>query len=229
MRPIYYDTETTGINSKTCRVIELAAYDPASDRSFVELINPGMPIPAEAAAIHGITDAMVAGAPSFAEVGQRFLEFCGNDALLIAHNNDSFDILFMREEWARSSLEWPNWKTLDSLKWARRYRSDLPKHSLQFLREIYKIPENNAHRALDDVVTLYKVFQCMTDDLPIEKVYELLMTPQTITRMPFGKHMGTPLEQVPKSYYSWLQKSGALDKPSSADLKAALEQLQLIS
>lgn len=228
MRPIYYDTETTGINSKTCRVIELAAYDPVNDRSFVELINPGMPIPADAAAIHGITDQMVAGAPSFADVGRRFMEFCGEDALLIAHNNDSFDILFMREEWLRSSLDWPNWKTLDTLKWARRYRPDLPRHSLQFLREIYKIPENNAHRALDDVVTLYKVFQCMIDDLTIEKVYELTMAPQIITRMPFGKHMGTPLEQVPKSYYSWLQKSGALDKPSSADLKAALEQLQLI-
>ena len=40
-RPIYYDTETTGVNAKQDRIIEIAAYDPEQDRTFESLINPG--------------------------------------------------------------------------------------------------------------------------------------------------------------------------------------------
>ena len=46
-RPIYYDTETTGIRNDKDRIIELAAYDPIENRTFCHLINPGMPIPKE--------------------------------------------------------------------------------------------------------------------------------------------------------------------------------------
>ncbi len=47
--------------------------------------------------------------------------------------------------------------------------ADLPRHSLQFLREVYGIEKNNAHRALDDVVVLYEVFQKMVDDLSYQQ------------------------------------------------------------
>ena len=46
--------------------------------------------------------------------------------------------------------------------------------------------------------------------------------------MPFGKHRGTPLKKVPKSYLSWLAKSGALDKDENQELKKALTDLALI-
>ncbi|MEI8124716.1 MAG: exonuclease domain-containing protein, partial [Parachlamydiaceae bacterium] len=65
LRPIFYDTETTGIRAEKDRVIEIAAYDPMNDRSFERLVNPGCPIPAEATAIHHISNEMVADAPSF--------------------------------------------------------------------------------------------------------------------------------------------------------------------
>ena len=64
-RPIYYDTETTGIKAEKDRVIEIAAFDPVQDRTFEALVNPGMPIPAEASAVHHITDDMVADSPDF--------------------------------------------------------------------------------------------------------------------------------------------------------------------
>lgn len=228
MKAIFYDTETTGIKAKTDRVIELAAYDPAGNRTFDQLINPCSPIPREATAIHGISDEMVADKPKFSEVIDSFIEFCDGDTVLIAHNNDSFDVHFLREEFARAGREMPEWKFLDSLKWARRYRPDLPRHSLQFLREIYGLSENNAHRALDDVIILQQVFQLMTDDLSIEEVYSLLNKPRVLHHMPFGKHQGKPLNQLPKDYVRWLEENGALDKPGNEELKLSLEKLGML-
>ncbi len=228
LRAIYYDTETTGVSSEKDRVIELAAYDILNDTSFVELINPGMPIPPSASAIHHITDEMVQNAPSFAEVGQKFIEFCQGEVVLIAHNNDAFDLLFLKNEYARHSMVMPEWKFLDTLKWARRYRPDLPKHSLQFLREVYGIAANNAHRALEDVKVLYKVFNQMTDDLSIDTIYALLCKPRLLQHMPFGKHQGKPLAEVPRDYLKWMKENGAFEKHENKDLLTAFSKLGMI-
>lgn len=227
-RPIYYDTETTGIKPDTDRIVEIAAYDPVQNRTFEQVVNPGIPIPLEASAIHNITDAMVADAPNFSVVGKKFVEFCEGDVVLIAHNNDGFDIHFLKNEFLRHHIEFPPWTFLDTLRWARRYRPDLPRHTLQFLREIYGIPANQAHRALDDVIVLYKVFSIMIDDLDIQDVLKLLKGPKEITLMPFGKHQGRPLAEVPKDYVQWLKKSGCFDKPENAQLKQSLEKLDLL-
>lgn len=228
-RPIYYDTETTGIRADCDRIIEIAAFDPIQNKTFEQLINPGSPIPKEATAIHHITDEMVANSPSFKEVAEEFIKFCDGEVVLIAHNNDGFDLHFLRNEFSRCSMNLPNWNFLDSLKWARRYRPDLPKHTLQFLREIYGIPANNAHRALDDVIVLHRVFSLMTDDLEIEMVYNLLNKPRPLQHMPFGKHQGVPLKNIPKNYVAWLAGNGALDKPENSELKLSFEKLGLLA
>lgn len=228
-RPIFYDTETTGIRSEKDFVVELAAYDPVLDLTFEMLINPGSPIPPEASAVHKITDVMVKDAPSFAEVGKKFIEFCSGDVVLIAHNNDSFDYHFLKNEFARHSLQMPSWKFFDTLKWARRYRPDLPRHSLQFLREVYQIPENNAHRALDDVLVLYQVYTHLTDDIHIEIAHELLNKPRALQHMPFGKYQGKPLKEIPRDYVQWMNTSGAFTKPENQDLKKAFLQLNLLT
>lgn len=227
-RPIYYDTETTGTRSDKDRVIEIAALDPWEKREFVQLVNPGCPIPQDATAIHGISDEMVKDAGSWKEVGTAFAEFCRGDVVLIAHNNDTFDKLFLENEYKRAQLEMPKWHFIDSLKWSRKYRSDLPRHTLQSLREVYQIPANQAHRALDDVIVLSEVFSRMIDDLTLEQVMELLATPSQILRMPFGKHQGKPLASVPADYVAWLKDSGSFTRPENQELKAAFEKLKLL-
>ena len=151
------------------------------------------------------------------------------DIVLIAHNNDSFDIHFLRNEFQRCGRELPEWKFLDSLKWARRYRPDLPRYTLQFLREVYGITANNAHRALDDVLVLQKVFEAMTDDLPLETVFHLLAQQRKITRMPFGKHQGKPLEKVPRDYIHWLASNDAFDKRENEELRISFEKLGFLT
>ena len=228
LRPIYYDTETTGVRNDKDRIIELAAFDPVDNRTFCKLINPGIPIPLEATAIHHISNEMVADAANFRTVAEEFCAFCPPETVLIAHNNDAFDKLFLEQEFKRASLEMPLFKYIDTLKWARRYRTDLPRHTLQSLREVYGFPANQAHRALDDVIVLHQVFAAMIDDLSIEKVMELLQRPQILTKMPFGKHQGKMLAQVPKEYVTWLSSSGAFDKAENQELKENFEKLGLL-
>lgn len=174
-RAIFFDTETTGTNPKSDRIVELAAYDSTTGKSFERLINPGIPIPPETIAVHQITDDMVKDAPNFAVIAAEFVSFCEGDVVLIAHNADSFDTPFLQNEFRRNDVQLPQeWIFLDSLKWSRRYRKDLPRHSLQFLRQTYGITANQAHRALNDVMVLYEVFKAMTDDLSCEQILELL-------------------------------------------------------
>lgn len=228
-RPIYYDTETTGIKAEKDRIIEIAAYDPERDQTFEALINPGIPIPPEATAIHKITNEMVAEAPSSDQVLDRFKTFCEGEVVLIAHNNDNFDQQFLKWEFQRLGQEMPSWIFLDTLKWARKYRPDLPRHTLQYLREIYGIPANNAHRALDDVIVLHRVFSLLLDDLSIEQAIQLLSVRRKLDRMPFGKHQGKPLAEIPKDYIQWLVKSGAFEKAENEELRKQFEEIGLLS
>lgn len=227
--PIYYDTETTGLDPERDRVIEIAAYNPDNNTTFQRFINPGVPIPAEAVAISGITDSMVAEAGSFMDVFPEFVTFCGPEAVLVAHNNDRFDQPFLEHECARCGVPLPSWKYIDTLLWARKYRPDLPGHALQRLREVYGVPPNQAHRALDDTMTLHHVFSLMKDDLSMDEVWDLLRGSRAVMRMPFGKYQGRLLSEVPSSYVQWLHGSGALDKPGSKDLKEALMKLGVLS
>ncbi len=225
LRAIFYDTETTGVRAEKDFIIEIAAYVPETGEVFDQLINPGVPIPPEATRIHNITDEMVKDAPTFPEIAAKFTEFCTSDGVLIAHNNDGFDVHFLRSEYQRAGLTLPEWKFVDTLKWARKYRPDLPRHALQFLREVYGIEANNAHRALDDVKVLHDVFRQMIGDLPFDTVIELLSEQKALQGMPFGKYQGKPLEAVPDSYVAWLAKSGAFERPENGQLKEAFIEL----
>lgn len=232
MRPIYYDTETTGLKAEKDRVIEIALYDPVRKKDFVSFVNPLMPIPEESKKITQITDEMVQDAPLFKDIIPQIIAFCEEPCILVAHNNDAFDIHFLKAEFERALIPMPQWKFFDSLKWAKKYRPDLPKHSLQYLREAYKIKENQAHRALDDVVVLEQVMSYMLDDINIDKAFDLLYKKplqKAFTTMPFGKHKGTPLNKLPNGYLDWLKGSGALDKPENQALKEAIEQIKQVA
>ncbi|WP_202638003.1 3'-5' exonuclease [Bailinhaonella thermotolerans] len=65
---VILDTETTGLDTSTSRVVQIAAIDMRGEVLLDTLVDPGVPIPPETTALHGITDDTVAGAPPFAKV-----------------------------------------------------------------------------------------------------------------------------------------------------------------
>lgn len=101
-RQIVIDTETTGVDVRTDRIAEIGAVeliDLRAGRTFHAYVNPGMLMPADATAVHGLTDAFLAGMPAVGAVLPGLLEFIG-DAPLVAHNA-SFDVGMLNAELAR--------------------------------------------------------------------------------------------------------------------------------
>lgn len=186
LRPIYFDTETTGIRTDRDRIIEIAAFDPVLNVTFETFVDPEILIPEDSTRISGITNEMVVGAPKIQEALNSFIEFCSGAVVLIAHNGESFDVPLLINEMRRAHLVIPShWIFIDSLRWARKYRRDLPRHALQYLRQVFQLPENGAHRALSDVKMLYDIFSALVDDLSweiiVDKVGPISLKQQTVS------------------------------------------------
>jgi superfamily I DNA/RNA helicase/inhibitor of KinA sporulation pathway (predicted exonuclease) len=150
------DLETTEQNTGIAEVVELAAvrvrHGIVVDQ-FTSLVRPSVPISAGSAAIHGLADADVAGAPIFAEVWPRFREFCGDD-VIVAHNGYAFDFKVL-ERLALATGAAFDLCTLDTLPLARDLLATSRK--LGDLARLFGIPAGRSHRALDDTLTLAQV------------------------------------------------------------------------
>jgi DNA polymerase-3 subunit epsilon len=101
MREIIFDTETTGLDpTKGERMVEIGCIEMinrvATGRTFHAYFNPGKPMPAEAEAVHGLSDSFLSDKPHFHERAAELLEFLG-DAPLVAHNA-GFDFNFLNAE-----------------------------------------------------------------------------------------------------------------------------------
>lgn len=156
------DLETTGLSAASGdRVCELAVYrwrlDGAGKRKTLRaLIDPGLPMPAEAQAIHHISDADLRGAPSFAEKLPELTRML-NGAIIVAHNA-RFDVGFLRAECHRLGLEPPHLgPVLCTLDLARNVFG-FSKCSLEALAWRTNTPQSTAHRALDDARVTFQVY-----------------------------------------------------------------------
>ncbi len=152
-----FDIESTGLDTKRCQIVEIAAVrvrngKPAAE--FHALVKPRIPIEPGATAIHQIDAAKVVNAPYFEQIWAGFREFCGDD-VLIAHNGEDFDFPVVR----RMARGLPGVKTLatyDSMPLA--YEITPASHRLEDLARQYGIPTGRSHSALDDARTLAQVF-----------------------------------------------------------------------
>lgn len=104
---VVFDIESTGVNPRQDRIIELAAvkiHPNGIEDTKTWLLNPTIPIPVETTAIHGITDDIVKDCPTFAESSKEIFEFF-RDCDLSGFNVDRFDIPCLEEEFARAGLD----------------------------------------------------------------------------------------------------------------------------
>src|SRR5690606_30758717 len=120
---VVLDTETTGLNPMLGdRIVEIGCIELVNHvptgRFFHRFCNPQRPMPAEAAAVHGLTDAFLADQPLFAEVVDELLDFLKDSPLVI--HNAAFDIAFLNAELARLGLpQVPMERAVDTLALAR--------------------------------------------------------------------------------------------------------------
>ena len=124
MREIALDTETTGLNPKAGhRVVEIGCVEMinhvATGEVFHVYINPERDMPEEAFAVHGLSEDFLKEHPVFAEVAQGFLDFVGEDPLVI--HNASFDMGFLNAELERAGHPvLPMERAVDTVKMARK-------------------------------------------------------------------------------------------------------------
>jgi len=165
---IAFDLETTGLSAEYDRIVEMAAVrweGGVETGHFQTSVNPGIPIPAAATAIHGITNAMVADAPAAAAVLPAFMAFCQADAM-VAHNA-KFDLRFLRAESARTGVTCFTAPVLDSCAFARRRLPGFPNYRLETLTRLLGLGHGQAHRALQDARDCLHVYlRCAAAALP---------------------------------------------------------------
>ena len=157
------DVETTGLNAKTDRVVELALVSVAEDGKVIwtwqSLFDPERPIPSSASAIHGISDEQTKSAPTFAQKADEVTARLEKKVLL-AHNL-KFDIGFLKEELKRCGRDLPATRGIDTLKISRQVDCGEKSHKLGDACRRYGIELDNAHQATDDTIAAAKLFIAM--------------------------------------------------------------------
>lgn len=188
MRHLIVDTETTGLSFiNGDRVIEIAAVEYVNGNptgnSFYTLVDPERSIPADAVAIHGITDDHVRGQPKFAQVAQKLLDFC-RGATVIAHNaNFDIGMLDNELEMAGSNERMGDVveEVIDSLRIARAIHPK-GKVNLDALLVQYEVDASSreaGHNARVDCDLLGKVYFKMVDGVDLSLMNMTKIAPRT--------------------------------------------------
>lgn len=155
---IVLDTETTGI-TRSARLVEIGAVharDGVVIGTFQTLVHPEMKIPSDVIRVHGITDAMVANAPTAREALLALMQWSANVPWL-AHNA-SFDRRILAQEFDRTQLPSPKRTMHCTLRLARKAFPEMPDHRLGTLSSRLKLPHTPSHRAVADCHTTLELF-----------------------------------------------------------------------
>ncbi|MEO9877207.1 MAG: DUF294 nucleotidyltransferase-like domain-containing protein [Anderseniella sp.] len=165
---VVMDTETTGLNTASDRVVEIAAVRITDgraepDSAFQVMVNPGIAIPASSTAIHAITDADVTDADGIAEVIPMFSQWTGN-AVVIGYSI-GFDLAILKAEHERHGLRWSAPRSLDVRHLVELVAEDLPEQSLDTAAAWLGIPVADRHRALGDAIVTLDLFQALVPKL----------------------------------------------------------------
>lgn len=233
------DVETTGVQSEVDRIIQIALtqHHPTKDPiAWSSLINPGIPI--LNSSFHGITDADVVNAPTFAAVAQLLGSRLLNVDIMGFFVE--FDLNFFRAEMKRAGVVWDwNGYAIDS---CLIYRKKKP-HSLEngYKEYVDKDGFKDAHNAANDVIATDAVLEGLLNcyqDLPrtVKELSEFCY-PQASggvdragrivwqgneAALNFGKNKGMLLRNAPSAYLTWMM-SGDFSQDVKLIVQAALE------
>jgi DNA polymerase-3 subunit epsilon len=225
---IFFDLETTGIDIMHDRIVELSlikVYPNGTEEVKSRRLNPERPIPAEATAVHGITDEDVKDAPTFKQVAKdlaRIFEGCD----VAGFNSNRFDIPLLEEEFLRAGVDFD---------FSKRQFIDVQtifhKMEQRTLIAAYKFycgkDLTDAHSAEADTRATYEVLKAQLDRYPnlendvtflsefsthnknVDLAGRMIYNENKVEVFNFGKHKGKPVEEVLKkepSYYGWMMQ-----------------------
>lgn len=180
---IVFDIETTGLSVLQERITEIGAVRMVNGEikdTFSTFVDPEKHIPEKITELTGITDEMVAGAPKEYEAVKAFLDFCGDNAVVVAHNA-GFDTSFIKAAAEKNSLPY-TLTHIDTLAISRGMFPQLAKHKLDTVAKHLKLGDFNHHRACDDAMMLARIFQVMLTKLSEE--YKISDTSQISEALP---------------------------------------------
>lgn len=242
---VFFDLETTGISITHDRIVEISylkVYPNGKEEIKSRRINPEMPIPPQATAIHGITDEDVKDCPTFKQIAKSLadqLEGCD----LAGFNSSRFDVPMLAEEFLRAGVDFDM---------SKRKFVDVQiifhKKEQRTLEAAYKFycdkTLDNAHSAEADTLATYEVLKSQLDRYPdlandvetLSKEYSsfnnnvdfagrMVFDDKGVEVFNFGKHKGKSVAQVLKSepsYYSWM-----MDGDFPLNTKQALTKIRL--
>jgi DNA polymerase-3 subunit epsilon len=240
-RPLaIFDLETTGTSPERDRIVEISvvkALPAGGVETKTRRVNPGIPIPKAATAVHKISDADVAGEPHFRQLAKGLLEFLdGCD--LCGFNIRRFDLPFLNAEFRRSGLEFSvqGRAVVDAME---IFHAEEPRSLTGAVKFYLEKTHEGAHGAEADAVATARVLDAMAARYPhlpsgVEALDKKMRFPNQMDvagnfesvrgkpRFTFGKHEGKFLADVVRDdpgYLSWVLNGGFLD-----DTKAIIRQ-----
>jgi CBS domain-containing protein len=197
------DTETTGLDPRTARIIEIGAVripDHGGEDCFQSFVAIAEPIPEAATSIHGIRDADLTGAPDFPTVFARLARFVG-DRPVIGHTI-SFDIALLGKECAGAGLALPNWPLLDVRLLAGVAAPTVADFSLEGLAAWLGLEVTERHRALADALLAARIFTRLAPllrDAGIHTVGQAHAACRDLTHSPDATYRATWLESTSRA------------------------------
>jgi DNA polymerase-3 subunit epsilon len=240
-RPLaIFDLEATGLNISQDKIVEIAiikVHPDGTEETFSARVNPEIPIPAEVTLIHGISDADIKDAPTFADIAEKVTAFIG-DADLAGYNSNKFDIPLLAEELLRanSPFDMANRHFID----VQNIFHKMEQRTLAAAFQFYCQSDlNNAHNALADTSATWDVLKAQMErysDLQGEvpflanfskagnfNLYDfagrLAVNDKGEPIYNFGKHKGRTIREVTQiepGYYGWMMDA---DFPRYTKLK----------
>lgn len=225
---VFFDLETTGISTNNDRIIDaclIKVFPDGREETINYRIHPGMPIPPESSAIHGIYDKDVEGKPHFKDIAHelnRFLDNCD----FAGFNSNRFDFPMLVEEFFRAGVEFEieNRKFID----VQRIFHIMEPRNLSAAYRFYCEKElENAHSAEADTRATLEVFKAQLDKYPqleknidalhkisgqsnlVDLAGRIVLNDKGQEVFNFGKHKGKTVTEVfakEPTYYEWMMQ-----------------------